>query len=229
MLRQLNEIRALKDPIKQSQVEFIICDTPGLLLAKLEQAVLGKISGNEVCATSKELRLRCTSYSYPGTKIGQTELILGGHRRRLGTIQNKSGIWKVKVTEDFEGSVLNIIQAWCDLIHANVAGFRLPSILYSTLASIELGGHVINPRTGKKLGKRTIWLKNVYPIAYQVNDLNPTSSDPIDIDISFNYDYFADNSYSLVPSLDNTISSGANTLAKGLDKVLDWVPNLNKV
>ena len=29
MLRQLNEIRGLKDPIKQSQVEFVICDTPG--------------------------------------------------------------------------------------------------------------------------------------------------------------------------------------------------------
>ena len=229
MLRQLNEIRGLKDPIKQSQVEFVICDTPGLLLAKLEQRILGKLSGNEACATAKELRLRCTSYSYPGTKVNQAELILGGHRKKWGTIQNKSGVWKIRVTEDFEGSVLNIIQAWCDLIHANIAGTRLPSILYSTIASIELGGHVIDPRTGKKLGKRTIWLKNVYPIGYQVGELDPSSSKAIDVSIDFNYDFFADNSYSLIPTVNNTLTKAANSAGSVIDKGLDWLPNFNSL
>lgn len=197
-LKSLSEIRGLQDPLKQSQVEFIISDTPGLLLARLTQKIAGKLSGNTEVASAQELRLRCTSFSYPGTKLAQTELLIGGHRRRLGTIQNKSGVWKCKVTEDFEGSVLNIIQAWCDLIHSNILGTRLPSIAYMGTAQVSIGGGVSDPWTGKKLETRTIWLKNFYPIGYTVNDINPSSSDAVDVDISFNYDYFADNSYSIM-------------------------------
>ena len=196
MLRQLNEIRGLKDPIKQSQVEFVICDTPGLLLAKLEQQILGKLSGNEACATAKELRLRCTSYSYPGTKVNQAELILGGHRKKWGTIQNKSGVWKIRVTEDFEGSVLNIIQAWCDLIHSPITGLRLPSVLYTGTIKITLGGNV-QTVYGKSLKERTIYLMGVYPIEYSVGTVNLSSSEAINVTIKFNYDYFAGNAYNL--------------------------------
>lgn len=197
-LKSLNEIRGLQDPLKQSQVEFIISDTPGLLLAGLTQKIVGTLSGNKKTASSETLRLRCTSYSYPGTKIGQTELILGGFRRKLGTIQNKSGIWKCKVTEDCEGSVLNIIQAWCDLIHSNILGTRLPSTTYVGTAQVIIGGGLKDPLSGKTLDKRTIWLKGFYPISYTVNQIDPSSSAPVDVDISFNYDYFADNSYSLM-------------------------------
>lgn len=211
MLKKLSEIRSLKDPLKQSQVEFTICEVPAMLLSGLEQKILGKISGNSKTASAKELRLRCTSFSYPGTKINQTSLILGSHRRRLGTVQNKSGTWKCTVTEDFEGSVLNLIQAWCDLIHSNISGLRLPSVFYSSLACIELGGNVINPRTGKKLGKRTIWLKNVYPVSYSVGDIDPSSSSPVNININWNYDYFADNSYSLIPQMSDSITSTVDT------------------
>ena len=197
MLRTLNEIRGLKDPIKQSQVEFVISDIPALLLAKITQKVAGLLSGNTALASSKELRLRCTSFSYPTPKIGQTSLFIGGHRRKLGTIQDKSGVWKCKVTEDFEGSVLNIIQAWCDLIHANIAGTRLPSTLYTASCQILFGGDSKGGNVNAKLKTRTVWLRGFYPISYTVNTINPSSSDPIDIDISFNYDFYADNSYSL--------------------------------
>ena len=198
MLGKLNEIRALQDPVKQSQCEFIIQDTPGLLLAKLEQKIAGVLSGNKACASSKELRLRCTSYSYPGPKIGQTSLNIMGHRRKLGTIQNKSGVWKCKIVEDFEGSVLNTIQAWLDIQFSNTLGTRLPSILYSSTCMILLGGdndggHV----TGAKLTPRKIILHNFYPISYSVSEINPSSSDPIEISVEWNYDYWADEGLSL--------------------------------
>lgn len=198
MLHSLNEIRGLKDPIKQSQCEFIIQDTPGLLLAKLTQKIAGTISGNTAVATAKELRLRCTSFSYPGAKLGQTKLNIAGHRRKLGTIQDKSGIWKCKVTEDFQGSVLNIIAAWQDLIHSNFTGTRLPSASYVSTCKILLGGdndggHVRDA----KLARRQIILHGFYPVEYRVNDIDPSSSNPIDVDISFNYDVFFERGYSL--------------------------------
>ena len=199
MLGRLNEIRALQDPVKQSQCEFIIQDTPGLLLAKLEQKIAGTLSGNKACASSKELRLRCTSYSYPGPKIGQTSLNIMGHRRKLGTIQNKSGVWKCKVTEDYQGSVLNVIQAWCDLIFSNMTGNRLPSILYVTSCNILLGGSSEGGNVrNSNLQRRSIHLMGFYPISYTVNAIDPSSSNPIDVDIEFNYDYYADNNYNLL-------------------------------
>lgn len=193
MLHPLHEICGLKDPAKQSEVEFVISDLPAPLLAKITQQVVGKLSGNTAIATPKELRLRCTSYGYPGTKIESVDVFLGHHRRKVPTVQNKSGTWKVKVTEDYQGSVLNFIQAWCDLIHSNILGTRLPSSLYTSSAMIVIGEGI----RGNKV-KRTIYLKGVWPSGYQVNTINPTSSNPIDVDISFNYDYFADNSYSLM-------------------------------
>ena len=198
MLRSLDEIRALKDPVKQSQCEFVIQETPGMLLAKLSQKVAGALSGNKSVATANELRLRCTSYSYPGPKIGQTNLMIMGHRRKLGTIQNKSGVWRCKIVEDFEGSVLNIIQAWLDLIHSQVTGTRMPSVSYVTtcmllLGGSNLGGHVANT----DIGGRKIILHGFYPIGYTVGDIDPSSSNPVEITVDWNYDYWADNGYSL--------------------------------
>jgi len=191
MLRSLNEIRGLKDPIKQNQVDFVICDFPGFELAKATQKICGVLSGNKELASTKELRLRATSFSYPGAKIKQSELILAGHHRKIGTIQDKSGVFKCKVTEDNGGSVLNIISAWCDIIHSTMTGIRLPNTYYSTFCQMKLGGHC-GPQH-----ERTIYLKNFYPIEYHVNEIDASSSNAIDVDISFNYDYFSDNSYSI--------------------------------
>lgn len=198
MLRNLNEIRGLRDPVKQSQCEFIIQDTPGMLLAKLAQKVAGAISGNSPVMDAKTLRLRCTSFSYPGPKVGQTELIINGHRRKLGTTQNKSGTWKCTIVEDFEGSALNIIQAWADLIHSNVLGTRLPSLAYVSTCKILLGGDNAGGNVrNAKLQERKIILHGFYPISYSVPDINPSSSDPINISVEWNYDYWADEGLSL--------------------------------
>ena len=196
-IRPLAEIRGLEDPLKQSQVEFIISDVLALKMSNAVQGLVGKISGNEKTVDGEVLRLRCRSFSYPGPKIHTTELCIKNHIRHIGTRQDKSGIWKTRITEDMEGGVLNTIQAWMDLIHSNITGIRLPSSLYVGSAQIIIGGDVHKPN-GKKLEKRTIWLKGVYPIAYEVGTINPSSSEPVEVDVSWNYDYWADNSYSVM-------------------------------
>jgi hypothetical protein len=196
MLKKLNKIVSLKDPLKQYQGEFVISDLPGLMLAKLTQSIVGKLSGNTAIASSEELRLRCTSYSYPGAKVNQTELMIGSFKRRIGSNQDRSGVWECTITEDMEGSVLNLIEAWCDLIHSPVSGIRLTSSMYSGTCKLTLGGDVMTP-LGKKLKSRTIYLMGFYPISYSVGNLNPSSSEPVSINVKFNYDYFAGNAYNL--------------------------------
>lgn len=190
MLKALNEIRALKDPLKQNQVEFVLCEYPALKLAQITQKVAGVLSGNTEVASEKELHLRCTSFNLPGCKIGQTELILQGMRRKDATIQNRSGTWTCTITEDFDGSIGNILQAWCDLIHAPLIGTRLPSNFYYGLAQINIGG-----TAGTK--GRTLYLKGLYPISVQMNQINTSSSDPVEITVTWNYNWYGDQSYSV--------------------------------
>lgn len=193
-LRSLNEIRALKDPAKQFQVELTLCEIPAIALARGTQNVFGQISGNTAMVSSEEFVLRCTKFSYPGAKIAQDELILMGHRRKRATIQNRSGIFNCTVVEDMEGGCLNLIEAWCDLMHSPLLGTRVPSMLYTGSAVLSFGERLDN----SKFEKRTIHLKGFYPIEYKVCDIDTSSSEPITIDISFNYDYFAGNSYSIM-------------------------------
>lgn len=192
-LRSLNEIRALKDPVKQFQAELTLYDIPALALARASQNLVGKLSGNTAMVSNEELTLRCTKFSYPGAKIAQDELILMGHRRRRATIQNRSGILQADIVETMEGGVLNLIEAWCDLMHSPLLGTRIPSGLYVGEAVITFGERVEN----SDLDKRTIHLKGFYPIEYKVSDIDASSSEPIIISVSFNYDYFAGNSFSI--------------------------------
>ena len=217
-LRSLREIRSLQDPAKQFQVEFVISEFPALQLARLQQTTAGLLSGNTATVGSDTLRLRAQSFSYPGTKINQTELILGGYRRKLGTIQDRSGTFTCKVTEDQGGGVLNTIQSWCDLIHNPINGVRLPSITYVSTAQVILESAKKTQGlasaanfvwSGSDKQRRTIWLGGFYPIEYKVGEINPNSSEAINVEITFNYDYFSETTFSLSGAA-STVAGAAN-------------------
>ena len=196
MLRTLNEIRALKDPLKKNQIEFYLQENPAMLLAKLTQKVAGTISGNTTLATAKELRLRCTSYSLPSTKVKTHTLILNGHKRTRPTIQDRSGTWRVKITEDFNGSVHNMLQAWLDLANSPILGHRAPQNAFVTTVKVVIGGSEEGGNVSTKLDTKVMWLRGVFPISIKMPDIDPSSSDAVEIEVEFNYDYYADNSYS---------------------------------
>lgn len=179
-LHSLNEVRSLIDPLKQFQVKFTISEFPALKLAREQQKLT---SGDTVRAD--KLELRCTSFSYPSTKIAQTETVIAGFRRKLASIQNKSGVWTCKITEDQNGAVMNTIQSWCDLIHNPFTGTRLPSTLYVTTCVVE-----IEKVDGNKA--RTIFLKGFYPIEYSVKEIDASSSNPVEIEVKFNYDWWTE-------------------------------------
>ena len=190
-LHSLNEVRKLNDPLKQFQVKFTIAMTPGMAIAIAQQKAAGVTSGNFSTIDAETFELRCTSFSYPGTKLGQSDLLIGGFRRRLGTIQNKSGVWECKIVEDQEGAVLNTIQSWCDLIHNPFTGMRVPSTYYVTSCIVDI---VSTEERGGIYGNkgRRIYLKGFYPIEYNVGQIDASSSKPVEITVKFNYDWFTE-------------------------------------
>lgn len=194
-LHSLNDIRNLQDPLKQFQVKFTISMIPALYLAIAQQKAASVLNGNFSTVDAKTLELRCTSFTYPGTKLGQSSLTIGAFRRKLGTIQNKSGIWNCKITEDQNGGVINTIQSWCDLIHNPFSGVRLPSATYVTTCAVDIESAQSRNDFWKRVygGKgRRIYLKGFYPIEYTVGQIDASSSAPVEIDVKFNYDWWTE-------------------------------------
>ena len=190
-LKSLNEIRNLKDPLKQFQVTFTISMIPALWLAIQQQKLTGIISGNSDTVDPKTLELRCTSFSYPGTKLGQSSTTIAGFRRKLATIQNKSGTWTCKVTEDQNGGVMNTLQAWCDLIHNPFNGLRMPSTVYVTTCVVKIQKAKYNTSDYGDTA-RTIWLKGFYPIEYNVGEIGASESQAVEVTVKFNYDWWSE-------------------------------------
>jgi len=195
-LKSLSEIRGLNDPLKQFQVTFTISDLPALKLALAQQKLTGIISGNGDTVDAKTLELRCTSFSYPGTKIGQSSTTIGGFRRKLATIQNKSGEWTCNITEDQNGGVLNTIQAWCDLIHNPFNGVRAPSSVYVSTCVVRIQRATDKHSEYGDRG-RTLWLKGFYPIKYSVGEINTSDSTAVNVSVTFNYDWWSETPTSL--------------------------------
>lgn len=190
-LHKLSEIQKLGDPLKQFQIKFTISMFPALKVALAQQKAAGSANTKYVIDNSETLELRCTSFSYPGTKINQSELIIAGFRRKLGTIQNKSGVWSCKIIEDQHGSILNTIQAWCDLIHNPFNGVKFPSTVYVSTCVLEIDSNIAG-QPG-----RLIYLKGFYPIEYSVSNIDASGSAPVEIDVKFNYDWFTERATSI--------------------------------
>lgn len=194
-LHSLNDIRNLQDPLKQFQIKFTISMVPALYLAIAQQKAAGILNGNFSTVDAETLELRCTSFTYPGTKIGQSSTTIAGFRRKLGTIQNKSGIWDCKITEDQNGGVINTIQSWCDLIHNPFSGVRLPSVTYVSTCAVDIESVESRNNLWKNIygGKgRRIYLKGFYPIEYTIGQIDASSSNPVEIDVKFNYDWWTE-------------------------------------
>lgn len=192
-LHSLNHINRLKDPLKQFQIAFTISDLPALKAAKAAQktAEAMHLAKKSVMANTEELELRCTSFSYPGIQqYEQTELVIAGFRRKLATIQNRSGVWNCAITEDFDGSVLNTIQAWCDLIHNPFNGMKTSSSVYVSTCNLR----ILNE---KGEATRTLWLKGFYPLKYSVNNIEASSQDAVTITIDWNYDWWTETGTSI--------------------------------
>lgn len=190
-LHSLNDIRSLNDPLKKFQIKFTISMVPALSLAIAQQKTAGILSGNFSTVTAKELELRCTSFTYPGTKLAQSSVIIQGFRRKLASIQDRSGTWNCNITEDQNGAVINTIQSWCDLIHNPMTGIRMPSTLYVSTCVVQIQSAEEDREIYGNKG-RTLWLKGFYPIEYSVGEIDASSSDPVSISVKFNYDWWTE-------------------------------------
>lgn len=161
MLKSLDTVRSLAEPVKQFQGELVI-SVPWAIKQNIEKLVY-----------------RCTSYSYPTAEVGLTTVNIAGYEHSRATIQKRSGTFSCSITEDMKGSVLKFINSWINLEHSYVINYRSSSKSYIGDAIIKIAE-----------GGREIQLYGFYPIKYSTSKINSSSSDPINVDIDFHYDYW---------------------------------------
>jgi hypothetical protein len=193
MLQSLGTIKTLNDPLKQYMVEFDIREFPVSTVINTHAkfiGMLGNLGKYNRMTSFKAFKLRAQSFSYPTSKIKQTEVNINGFKRKIGSLQDKSGTWTCKVFDDYEGGVSQLIQSWMDCIHNTETGIRLPATLYSTTCQVS-----INTKDGGK--ERSIYLRGFYPISYTINEINVNSSEPVTVDVTFNYDFFSGTEHGL--------------------------------
>ena len=180
-LTNIRSINNLSDPLRQYQCKFHISHGMGTWATNLTS----QARGSESMIRKEDFELRATSWTYPGTVIRTTDTVIFNHYRRRPTIQDKSGTWKVTVVEDMDGSVIQSIQDWCDIIMNPLTGIAMPSEFYVGMASVEICGADMK-------ANKTIYLRGFYPTRINEIQIDASSSQPLSVQIEFNYDWYSE-------------------------------------
>jgi len=164
----ISQVKALSDPIKAYQFKFEISPLPNL-----------------VGLSAKELSLRCTAASLPGSSIEQTKVNLGAHEINYPGQRKFNGNWTVSLIEGNKAQVLRVLTGWMDLCNNSETGLQSPTSLIKSTGIISLFDN-----SGTVVFKRR--LLGVWPTEMPDIQLDMSSSEAMKIDVTFSYDNFTD-------------------------------------
>ena len=178
MLKPLNKIANLKDPLKQ----FVSTWT------------FGAIDG--INLDWGNLELRCQTYGFPTLTGDTTDVTWGGFPRKYAGKQIRQGTWSVTFVEVWDVAILNGFKEWANLYHQYLKGKITLLKDYSTWANIKLldpdvyDKERINSDDASKIHEYSMRLYDVFPMEVNAGSIEASSSDPIVMDVTFNYNYF---------------------------------------
>lgn len=196
-LHKLQDVNHLPDPLKQYQFSFEISKFRGsdgiagvfsgatslnpLKPVQTANKILDGFKRNDKPA--ERFELQCSSYFWPGSKMYTTETVIGGHHRTRATYQDKSGQWKTTVYETMDGLIITSIRNWLDAMYNPMSGITLPSELYISQCVVRF----TTPLTEKKA-----ILRGFYPISISNIQIDASSSNPVQCEVVWNYDWFTE-------------------------------------
>lgn len=173
MLKSLNDVRNLKDPLKQ----FVSTWT------------FGTVAGTSLPA---DLELRCQSYGFPTLTGDTTEVEWAGFKRVYAGKQTRQGSWTVTFIEVWDVKIFDGFKEWVNCYHAYKDGKIGLHDNYWTDVNIKLldpSVYIANQPT-KVTDKYDLKLYDVYPTEISIGEIDASSSNPITITATFNYNFF---------------------------------------
>lgn len=185
MLKELNQVRNLKDPLKMFVSTWTISFDPSSPLAVLN------LPGDAGFKWS-DVELRCQTFGFPTLTGDKTTVQWGGFERRYAGKQTRAGDWQVTFTEIWNSSITEAFKIWLNQYHNYKAG-RISLLKdYSATITINLlNPDVYDAASEAHSAKRyDITLYDVFPTSLSFPSINASSSDPIELTVDFSYNYF---------------------------------------
>lgn len=178
MLTKISEINNLNDPIKQFLLDFNISLPDG----KTE---------TELGFKTRQLLLRAQSFTVPQITVDDTTVWWSGHERKYAGKQLRGGDWTVEFTEVWSGDYIDGFKKWFNWAHNFVNGTISLHDNYMGSAVVNiLNPDLYDPKPSTATAKQII-LKWIYPTDVSVSGgINPSSSDPVNISVTWHYNYF---------------------------------------
>ena len=164
-LHSVSELNALADPLKQFQFSFVISSMPGTHLS------------------SDTVELQCSSFTFPGSRIKTTEVVVGTHYRTRAALQDKAGVWRTTIYETQGGKIIKGIQGWMDLINNPTYGYLAHSSEY--VRQVEL--QILDEKHERD---ERFTMYGVFPIALSQLEIKASDSSPVQVTVDWNYDWF---------------------------------------
>jgi len=181
MLKSLDTVATLDDPLKQ----FVSTWTMGLT-GNLVSDVFSGLNGTE------QLELRCQSYSLPTMTNDQTEVTWAGFKRVYAGKQTRQGSWTVNFIEVWDAKIAEGFKKWLNVLHNYGAGTI--SLLKDYKADVNIS--LVNPDVydanseARSAEKYDIKLYDVFPTEVSLGEIDASSSNPVEIKATFNFNYF---------------------------------------
>ena len=176
MLKPLNDVRNLKDPLKQFVCNMSIAFPAGSQLAQF--------------IDTEDLILRATSYSMPGFKADETVVTWSGFERHYGGKQTRQGSWSCTIVEVWDARILEIFKRWFNAYHNYKNGTISLLDQYTGIVNIALVNPDLYEPKPDGIRSYDLRLYDVFPVSCDLPTIDASSSEKIDINLSLNYNYF---------------------------------------
>jgi len=176
MLHSLSKVQNLKDPLKMFDVNWVISFPSGSPLTSLVK--------------TEDLELRCQTFGFPTLTGDKTEVDWGGFHRVYAGKQTRQGEWTVTFTEVWDSAITEAMKVWLNMYHNYKNGTISLLDAYCATVNVALLNPELYEPKPEGMTRYDLRLYDVFPTNISFPSIQASSSNPIEITATFNYNYF---------------------------------------
>ena len=176
MLHSLSKVQNLKDPLKMFDCNWVISFPSGSPLTNLIK--------------TEDLELRCQTFGFPTLTGDKTEVDWGGFHRVYAGKQTRQGEWQVTFTEVWDSAITECFKQWLNMYHNYKNGTISLLDAYTATVNVALLNPDVYEPKPEGMVRYDLRLYDVFPTNVSFPSIEASSSNPITLTVSFNYNYF---------------------------------------